>query len=409
MSVGGRRQDARVQSMSLAQSRRVALAAQGFDRPRPEVTPDRRHLRRVVQHTGLLQIDSVNVLARAHYLPGWSRVGAYPMALLDRMAYRDRELFEYWGHEAALLPVALHPLLRWRMKHAEQGHGMWGGVARLAREQPDFVDHVFAMVRDKGPLTAGELAEEERRSGEQWGWNWTREKTALEYLFWSGRVSTSQRRNFERVYDITERVVPKAVLDQPTPDEHEAHRRLLLIAARSHGVGTVGDLADYFRLKVPQARPRVAELVENGELEEVRVEGWKQPAYVVPGTAIPRRIDAAALLVPFDPLIWERDRTERLFGFRYRIEIYVPAHKRTHGYYVLPFLLGDRLVARVDLKNDRQAGVLLVQSAWSEPDAPDHTAVALTEELEVMAAWLGLSGAVATGRGSLALPALPRR
>jgi len=395
--------------MSLAQSRRVALAAQGFDRPRPEVTPDRRHLRRVVQHTGLLQIDSVNVLARAHYLPGWSRVGAYPRMLLDRMAYRDRELFEYWGHEAALLPVGLHPLMRWRMRAAERGEGTWSGVARFAREQRALVEHVYAMVRDNGPLTAGELAAEEKRSADNWGWNWTREKTALEYLFWSGRVSTSERRNFERVYDVTERVVPRAVLDQPTPDEHEAHRQLLLLAARSHGVATVRDLADYFRLRVPQARPRVEELVEAGELEPVQVKGWQQPAYVLPGTAVPRRMRAAALLVPFDPLIWERDRTERLFGFRYRIEIYVPAHKRTHGYYVLPFLLGDRLVARVDLKGDRQAGVLRVQAAWSEPDAPADTAEALTRELEEMAEWLGLSGVVATGRGSLALPALPRR
>jgi uncharacterized protein YcaQ len=404
---GGKMLD--VQSMSLAQARRVALAAQGFARPRPASVPDRRHLRRVLGHTTLLQIDSVNVLARAHYLPGWSRIGGYPRPLLDRMTYRDRELFEYWGHEAALLPVALHPLLRWRMRRAERGEGMWRGVSLLARDQPELVEHVYAIVRDKGPLTAGELAEEEKRTGDSWGWNWTREKTALEYLFWSGRVTTAERRNFERVYDVTERVVPRAALDAPTPDEDEAHRQLLLLAARSCGVGTLRDLADYFRLKVPQARPRVAELVEAGELEAVQVEGWSQPAYVVAGTSMPRRVHARALLVPFDPLIWERERTEQLFGFRYRIEIYVPAHKRTHGYYVLPFLLGDRLVARVDLKSDRHAGVLRVQAAWAEPDAPPETASELTAELHAMAEWLGLSGVAATGRGSLALPALQQR
>jgi uncharacterized protein YcaQ len=395
--------------MSAAQARRAALAAQGFARARPLTTPDRRHVRRVLQHTNLLQIDSVNVLARAHYLPAWSRVGAYPRTLLDRMAYRDRELFEYWGHEAALLPVRLHPLMRWRMKRAELMYETWGRMARLAREKPHFVDHVLSVVRDKGPVTAGEIAQEEKRAKEHWGWNWSDEKTALEYLFYAGRITAADRRNFERVYDLTERVIPTAVLDTPTPDEAAAHRELLVLAAASCGVATATDLGDYFRLKMPAVRPRLAELVEAGRLEQVQVEGWAQAAYAVPGVAVPRRVDARALLVPFDPLIWFRDRTERVFGFHYRIEIYVPADKRVHGYYVLPFLLGDRLVARVDLKSDRQQGVLQVQSAWAEPEAPAATADALVEELRAMAGWLGLDGGVvATGRGSLALPALPR-
>ena len=392
-------------SMSLAQARRLALAAQGFARPRPAATPDRRHLRRVVAHTQLLQIDSVNVLQRAHYLPAYSRLGAYATTLLDRMAFRDRELFEYWGHEASLIPMALHPLFRWRMKRAEEKYETWGRVAQLARERPGYVDHVLESVRAHGPLTAGELAAEEERNTDYWGWNWTDAKTALEFLFWTGRVTTVTRRNFERVYDVTERVIPQRVLDLPTPTEEEAHRELLLLAAASCGIGTAGDLADYFRIKTPQARPRLAELVDAGLLDEVSVEGWRNPAYVLPGVAVPRRIAARSLLVPFDPLIWERDRAERLFGFRYRVEIYVPQPKRVHGYYVLPFLLGDRLVARVDLKSDRQRRRLLVQAAYAEPAAPAETADALAAELRDLAAWLDLDAVAVARRGDLA-PAL---
>ncbi|HVZ88902.1 MAG TPA: crosslink repair DNA glycosylase YcaQ family protein, partial [Polyangia bacterium] len=319
--------------------------------------------------------------------------------------YRRRELFEYWGHEAALLPVDLQPLLRWRMKRAEAGLGMWKGVARIAAERPEYVEQVYADVAARGPITAGEVAEDTARSVEGWGWNWSPAKTSLEFLFWSGRITTSSRQNFERRYDLTERVLPQRVLDMPTPDDATAHRELLMIAARCHGVGTVGDLADYFRLKNPEARPRIAELVEDGRLEQVSVEGWREPGYMLPGTKIPRKVEGSALLVPFDPLIWERDRTERLFGFNYRIEIYVPAHKRVHGYYVLPFLLGDRLVARVDLKADRAARALRVQSAWAEPNAPRSTGEALAGELRLMAKWVALDGLVVASKGDLA-PAL---
>jgi uncharacterized protein YcaQ len=390
-----------VQTLTAAAARRLAIVAQGLNAPRPLVTPDRRHLRRVLRHTSLLQIDSVNVLARAHYLPSFSRLGSYPTSLVDRMAYRDHELFEYWGHEASLLPITLHPLMRWRMKRAEDGLGTWQGVARIARDRPEFVEEIYAAVNDRGPISAGELAQDEVRTKEDWGWNWTDSKTALEYLFWTGRIAAANRRNFERHYDIAERVIPRPVLERPTPTEADAHRELLLLAAQAHGVGTVGDLADYFRINVPLARPRVAELVEAGELEQVAVRGWAQPAYLVPGTILPRRVAARALLVPFDPLVFERARTERIFGFRYRVEIYVPAEKRVFGYYVLPFLLGDALVARVDLKADRDAGVLRVQAAWAEPGAPPETAEELAVELRAMAGWLGLDDVVAMPRGDL--------
>src|SRR3954470_22823151 len=395
----------RRESLSLRQARRLAIAAQGLHRPRRPVAADRRHLRQVLRNTGLLQIDSVNVLQRAHYLPVFSRIGDYSTLLLDRMAYRDHELFEYWGHEASLLPVELHPLLRWRMRRAEEKFETWGRMAQLAREQPGYVEHVLDVVRDAGPLTAGEIAAEDKRSKDNWGWNWTNEKLALEFLFWTGRVTTAERRNFERVYDVPERVIPAAVLNTATPTEEEAHRELLLRAAASCGIGTVGDLADYYRIRTPQARPRILELVEDGRLDEVAVEGWRQPAYTLSGTALPRRADGRALLVPFDPLIWERDRAERLWGFRYRIEIYVPAAKRVHGYYVLPFLLGEQLVARVDLKADRPRKTLLVQAAYAEASAPPDTADELAVELRLLAQWLGLDDVEIRPRGDLA-PAL---
>jgi hypothetical protein len=390
-----------VQTLTAAAARRLAIVAQGLNSPRPLTTPDRRHLRRVLRHTSLLQIDSVNVLARAHYLPSFSRLGPYPTGLVDRMAYRDHELFEYWGHEASLLPIDLHPLMRWRMDRASAGLGTWQGVARIARERPEYVEQIYAEVRDRGPTSAGELAKDEVRTKDDWGWNWTDSKTALEYLFWTGRIAAANRRNFERHYDLAERVIPRAVLERPTPSEADAHRELLLVAARAHGVGTVGDLADYFRIKVPQARPRIAELVEAGRLEPVAVRGWARPAYLLPETILPRRVTARALLVPFDPLVFERERTERIFGFRYRVEIYVPPAKRVYGYYVLPFLLGDALVGRVDLKADREAGVLRVQSAWAEPAAPGETAIELATELRAMAGWLGLDDVVVMPRGDL--------
>ena len=389
------------ESLTLAQARRIALAAQGFADPRPAGVPDRRALRRVFGRTGLLQIDSVNVLVRAHYLPLFSRLGPYPTALLDRAAYRrPRELFEYWGHEASLLPVEVQPLLRWRMAQALDD--AWGGMRAVATEQPKLVADVLAAVRDSGPLTAAELehlhdADRGRRSG-PW-WDWSHVKRALEYLFWAGEVSTADRRGFERRYDLSERVLPPAVLAAATPSRADAQRELVRRAARSLGVATERDLRDYYRLDVAGARAAVADLVEEGALRPVAVEGWRPTAYLDPQARLPRRVAVRALVAPFDPLVWERDRTERLFGLRYRIEIYVPAAQRVHGYYVLPFLLGERLVARVDLKADRTAGVLRVQAAHPEPDAPERTAAELAAELRSMAQWLGLDGVVVADRG----------
>ena len=391
-----------MESLSLRQARRLVIGAQGLSRPRPTGAVDRRHLRRVLGDVGLLQIDSVNVLARAHYLPPFSRLGPYPRDLLERMAYRDREVFEYWGHEASLLPVDLHSLLRWRMRRARERFETWGGIARLAKEHPDYIEQVLREVRERGPVRAGELESEERRRG-AW-WTWSKPKTALEFLFWTGDVTTAHRRGFERVYDVTDRVLPAKVLAAPTPAEDEAQRALILRAASALGVATASELADYFRIRVPEGRGRVQELVEAGQLQQVRVEGWSRPAYVLPGTTIPRRAAGRALLAPFDPMVWERSRVERLFGFTYRIEIYVPQGKRQHGYYVLPFLLGDRIAARVDLKADRGAGLLRVQAAWLEPgEDPEAVSAALATELTAMSQWLGLGGAVAVAnRGGLA-------
>jgi uncharacterized protein len=388
-------------SLSAAEARRVVLGAQGLTDGRPPGEPGARRLRGMVERLGVVQIDSVNVLARAHYLPGFSRLGPYPTDALDRLAhYAPRRLFEYWGHEASLLPVRLHPHLRWRMERAADD--AWGGMRRVQRERPDLVARVLEDIREQGPIAASRIADEERPKPAGPWWDWSDVKRAVEFLFWSGQVTSARRRGFERLYDIPERVIPADVLAQPTPPVDEAQRELVRTAARALGVGTERDLRDYFRLPVAEARARVAELVEAGELLPVQVEGWREPAYLSPDARVPRAAAGAALLGPFDPLIWERSRVERLFGMRYRIEIYVPAPKRVHGYYVLPFLLGDRLVGRVDLKADRQAGVLRVQSAHAEPDAPAHTAEALRAELEAMAGWLELGGVAVEPRGDLA-------
>jgi len=386
--------------LSSAEARRIALAAQGFRVPRPTtVVPDRRHMRRVIDRVGLIQIDSVNVLARSHYLPFFARLGPYPARLLDALAYDHRELFEYWGHEASFIPMGLQPLFRWRMARAADGEA-WGGLASIARELPEYVERIYAEVRDRGPLGASALAEPGARAGAWWGW--ADGKRALEWLFWTGRVTTAGRRNFERLYDLTERVIPASVLALPTPPEDEAHRALLRIAARSLGVATAGDLADYFRIRGPLARPRIAELVEDGALVPVRVAGWSHPAFLDPSARLPRRVDARALLSPFDSLVWERSRTDRLFGFHLRLELYTPAPKRVHGYYVLPFLLGDRLAARVDLKADRKAGRLLALGAFTEAHAaPSAVAAPLAGSLREMADWLGLESVVVGERGDL--------
>jgi len=393
-----------VERLSAAQARRVALAAQGFADPRPAGAPTGWAVRRLIDRVGLVQIDSVNVLCRAHYLPLFSRAGPYDTALLDRAAhYAPRKLFEFWGHEASLIPVGLQPALRWRMERAADD--AWGGMRRIQTERPDLVARVLEEVRARGPVAASEVLTEERPARTGPWWDWSDVKRAFEWLFWSGQVTSARRRGFERLYDLPERVLPAEVLAAPTPPVAVAQRELLRVAARALGVATERDLRDYFRLPVADTRLRLAELVEAGELWPVAVAGWRAPAYLVPAARLPRRVDARALVGPFDSLVWERARAERLFGFRYRIEIYVPKPRRVHGYYVLPFLLGDRLVARVDLKADRQARALRVQAAHAEPDAPPATAGELRAELESMAGWLGLERVDVVPRGDLA-PAL---
>jgi uncharacterized protein len=394
----------RREKLSSSEARRLALAAQGLAETRTGDAGDWRRLRRSVKRLGLLQIDSVNVLVRAHYLPLFSRIGPYDRAVLDAKAYRKDSgaLFEYWGHEASLLPVETQPLLRWRMARAERFEGIYGHIARFVRARSGFVEEVLAEVKARGPLPAAAFGER-RRDGGSW-WSWHDGKLALGYLFWAGKVAVARRQGgFERLYDLPERVLPRSVLDRPTPDESDAQRGLIHIAAQALGVATAGDLRDYFRLAPKDARSAIATLVEAGDLLPVEVEGWRHPAYLDAGAKIPRRVEAAALLSPFDPVVWERERTERIFDFRYRIEIYTPAEKRVHGYYVLPFLLGDRLVARVDLKAERARSELLVHAAHAEPGADRRAvAAALLAELRLLATWLGLERLVIGRRGALA-------
>jgi uncharacterized protein YcaQ len=393
--------DRDVERLPAALARRIALAAQGFADPRPSSAVGTRQLRRMTDRLAVVQIDSVNVLSRSHYLPAFSRLGAYPRATLDELASRRRHLFEYWAHEASYLPVRLQPHLRWRMAAAER-HA-WGNMVRLQREQPGYIADVLDRVRSEGPLKASELAEPKpHRPGTMW--NWHAGKVALEWLFFTGALTARGRTTgFERVYDLTERVLPREIVDAPTPDPAEAVRELVRTASRALGVATERDLRDYFRLPVAAARSAVAELADAGELLAVEVGGWAAPAWLDPDARRPRWIRARALLSPFDSLVWERPRVERIFGFRYRLEIYTPAAKRVHGYYVLPFLLGDRLVARVDLKADRQAGVLRVQAVHGEADIDRPVvAAALADELRLMADWLELDDVDVLQRGDLA-------
>ena len=386
-------------TLSQSQARRIALAAQGFKDPRHE-RPTMRTFHRTLARTGVLQIDSVNVLQRAHYMPLFSRMGPYDVDLLRRASEEPpRRIVEYWAHVAAFMPVELWPHMQHRMERFRARGHEWSAV----RHRPELVDSLLAEVRERGASTARDLDDGLPRAKEHWGWNWSESKKVLEYLFSAGLLAVAGRNcAFERLYDLPERVIPRAVLESPVPSEQEAHVELVRRAAMSHGVATEPCLRDYYRMRPEDSRPAVATLVEAEELLPVSVEGWDRPAYLHRDAALPRRMDARALLSPFDPIVWERTRTEKLFGFRYRIEIYVPAPQRVHGYYVLPFLLGERIVARVDLKADRRGRALVVPAAYAEPDAPAETASELAEELRSLAGWLGMDDIRVERRGDLA-------
>jgi uncharacterized protein YcaQ len=404
-------------SLSLPEARRLAITSQGFGtRPaRPSIS----HLRSLAARVHAFQIDSVNVLARAHYVPAFARLGPYPMDALDRMTYRTRELFEFWGHAACLLPIALYPLLRYRMdKHTEATQ------AFMRTERGAYMKAALAEVAERGPMSAAELTDPGKRSGKWWAWG--AGKATLEHLFDAGLLAIAGRRGFERLYDLTERVIPTAAREAPAPPREEAMKRLICLGAQACGVGTAIDIAGYlnvdgWRDRLPAGpywmRPKgpngyrsksivkrlVSELVEEGRLRPARVDGWKEAAYLHPDARIPKSIDARGIVTPFDSLVWERSRIHRLFGMRYTIEMYTPQPKRVYGYYVCPILLGDTLVARCDLKADRERKVLMVQSAFLEPgQQARRVAPELVDELKRLQRWLALDRIEVANRGDLA-------
>lgn len=402
-------------TLSLAEARRLAIASQGFGK-RP-ATPTLDHVRRLAAKVHAFQIDSVNVLARAHYVPAFARLGPYKTSAIDTLAYRKRELFEFWGHAACLLPISLYPIVRYRMN---------GDATReyMRTERGAALARVYADVAERGPLTAAELTEPGKRSGKWWGWG--DGKARLEFLYDSGLVAIAGRRRFERLYDVADRVIPRPALDAPAPSREEAMKQLICLGAAAHGVGTRSDVVNYFdtdgwrdRLppgpwwerkqdknggrSKPISKRLVAELVEEGRLLLATVEGWSEPAFIAPGARVPSTVDVRALVAPFDSFVWERDRIDRLFGMKYRIEIYTPQAKRVYGYYVFPFLLGDTLVGRCDLKADRQRNVLMVRSAHLEPGQnAARVAGPLADELELVRAWLELDRIEVSRRGGLA-------
>lgn len=379
------------------QARRYALGAQGFVDGRPDGRIDVRHFRKVVGQIGLIQLDSVNVFSRTHYMPFFSRIGHYDRDALDQWLWGSGEMFEYWGHEASVIPVRHHRLFRWRMSQALK----WRRLKELEESHPEYVEDVYRQVAERGPLRTRDLLAPGERDGTQM-WGWSDGKVALEALFLRGKITATDRSNFIRMYDLPERVIPTEALDAPEPGHDEALAELLLLAAKSMGVATADDLADYYRIRMPAARPVLRRLVKAGDLEEVEVEGWSKPAFLHPDAEMPRTPRGTALLSPFDNLVWYRDRVERLWDFHYRIEIYVPEPKRVYGYYVLPFLLDGDLVARVDLKTDRRRNALQVKGAFAEPGVDNlRVGRALRKELELVAAWLGLEDVAIDRNGDL--------
>ncbi|MEM7651864.1 MAG: crosslink repair DNA glycosylase YcaQ family protein [Pseudomonadota bacterium] len=396
------------QTLSRKQARRLALAAQGFGQSSRSGNNGWAAMKRSLSHPVILQIDSVSALVRSHYVPLYSRLGNYETAMLDKRAFmpndkarKKRHFFEYWAHEASLVPMSLHPLFRWRMANAADHKGIYGGIAKFARENADYVRSVLDHVRREGPVAVSDLADPGERSGPWWGWQ--KGKTALEYLFWTGDVSTASRRGFERIYDVPDRIIPTDILNQQTPSAHDAIVQLLESASKAMGVATRADLRDYFRLPVEETDQGLRTLLELGIVEQILVEGWQKPAYIHRDAVFPKRLSTRCFLSPFDNLVWNRDRTERLFSFKYRLEFYTPEPKRKFGYYVMPFLLGDRLVGRVDLRANRTERILSVNAAFSEQgERPEKLQSALCEEIELLASWLDLETIKLGERGDLA-------
>ncbi|MCP4445172.1 MAG: winged helix-turn-helix domain-containing protein [Myxococcales bacterium] len=382
--------------LTISAARRISLGSQGFAGKPTAKAITSSHFASVMTRLGLIQLDSVNVCARSHYMPFYSRLGAYKQDALDTWLNTKHRHFEYWAHEACVMPVDKYPLWRWKMREWVPRRV----VRTLMSEHPGLVKEVLKQVKDYGPITIRELEAPKARNRPWWGHG--PGKIALEFLFAQGELTALRTDNFRRLYDLPERSIPKSHRLDERYDKHLAHRQLLLDSVRHFGIGTTKDLADYFRLKAGAAAPILAQLASEGHIEEVVVKGWKGPAYRDPAAKCPRAIRGSSLLSPFDPVIWYRDRGERLFQFHYRIEIYTPKEKRKHGYYVLPFMLDGELVGRVDVKADRKAGALVVPSAFVEAQQDkERVAKALAKEFERFAGWMGLGSIVLGRKGDL--------
>ena len=387
----------RFDSLSIADARRIALSAQGFDTARPKTKATQRHVDALIARLGVIQIDSVNVLVRSQELPLFARLGNHDRNAIPK-ATQAQKLFEYWGHEAAHLPVDLYPLFRWKMDAARTGKVTHWGLTSFYEDNKAFVKRTLKHVATNGPTTSRELSTRTEKKG-TW-WDWDEAKVALEYLFLTGQLMSRGRgSDFARIYDTPERVLPQRVIDAPTPSEHDARKQLLVRSAIAQGVATASDLADYYRQKLATVKPLITELVEEGELREVAVDGWTEKAFVHRNSKLPKQLHATALLSPFDSLVWCRPRNERLFDFHYRIEIYTPKEKRKFGYYVLPFMVNGEMMGRVDLKADRANSALLAYSVHTEKGVKRSSINdALNTELHTMAMWLQLDQ-VQIGRG----------
>ena len=394
---------ARSSSLSISEARRLALSAQGFGKTRDDKPSTWAAQQREIKRLHLLQIDSVNVLTRSHYLPLFSRLGNYDRAALDKrtLAQTNRHMFECWAHEASLVPMELHPHMRWRMNRAHKGDGIYRSMRDFAHNEKAYLKNLLAFVKSHGPTAQSDLPDKSKGEGGWWGWS--KGKLALETLFAQGLLTTSKRESFERFYDLPERVIPSEILNMPTPTERESIMHLMDLSGQALGVGTAFDLRDYFRLPITQAKTALDDTVEAGILQSITVEGWKTQAYLHRTAKIPRKMEAQALVTPFDPICWDRDRTERLFNFHYRIELYTPQHKRKFGYYVLPFLHGETFAGRVCLKADREVGTLRANAIHAEAGVDhDEAAKAMATELWRMAHWLDLAHVKIMKSGNLA-------